>query len=90
MYGKADPRLINILSIISLSIFDLLLVPMMSSSQHSSLAERRTHMAGLLFEVLFSWPVFVICFWINVSRHACDRSKGRASGLLLSREELRH
>lgn len=24
-------------------------------------------MAGLLFEVLFSWPVFVVCFWINVS-----------------------
>ncbi|KAL7421543.1 hypothetical protein Q5752_003312 [Cryptotrichosporon argae] len=57
--------LINLLSLFFLSLFPLL-APLLSASA-SPLAQTRTAAVGRAYNVLLSWPVFLVCFWVNAS-----------------------
>lgn len=71
-------RLINLVSLLLLSVSPL---AFSSRSSLSPNAQHATQSVGLWYNVLLSWPVFVVCFWVNVSalylfvrdcRSACD------------------
>ncbi|KAK6910213.1 hypothetical protein I203_104245 [Kwoniella mangroviensis CBS 8507] len=58
--------LINILSLISLSLGSLFFSPFLVHPL-SELMESKTKKMGMWYNLLLSWPVFVVCFWINAS-----------------------
>ncbi|WVW83790.1 hypothetical protein I302_105811 [Kwoniella bestiolae CBS 10118] len=58
--------LINILSLISLSLGSLLFSPFLVHPV-SELMESKTKKWGMWYNLLLSWPVFFVCFWINAS-----------------------
>ncbi|WWC61742.1 uncharacterized protein I303_104327 [Kwoniella dejecticola CBS 10117] len=63
--------MINILSLLSLSLGSLIFSPIFlhvnSSSTHSEILENKTKRMGMWYNLLLSWPVFVICFLVNAS-----------------------
>jgi etoposide-induced 2.4 mRNA len=58
--------MINLASLMLLSFAEVVFSPI-SKIQTSPSAITRTKEIGLWYNVLFSWPVFIVCFWINVS-----------------------
>ena len=78
--------MINLASLLLLSFAEVVVSPI-SKVQSSPSAITRTKEIGLWYNVLFSWPVFIVCFWINVSavglldltydlQHLCHRPAG--------------
>ncbi|ORY32496.1 etoposide-induced protein 2.4-domain-containing protein [Naematelia encephala] len=59
--------LINLLSLLLLSLFPLILAPLLRISPRSATASDATREVGWWYNILLSWPVFVVCFWINAS-----------------------
>ena len=59
-------RMINLASLLLLSFAEVVFSPLYRN-QTSPSAITRTKEIGLWYNVLFSWPVFIVCFWINVS-----------------------
>ncbi|KAL1413540.1 hypothetical protein Q8F55_001314 [Vanrija albida] len=62
--------LLNTLSLALLSSFRLVIHPLLARSSandaaHHDLLESRTAEVGLWYNVLLSWPLFAVCFWIN-------------------------
>ncbi|ORX36757.1 etoposide-induced protein 2.4-domain-containing protein [Kockovaella imperatae] len=54
--------LINLVSLLLLSFSPIVLSPALSLSPD---AQDKARSVGLWYNVLLSWPVFVLCFWIN-------------------------
>jgi len=78
-------RLINLLSLLLLSLSPLIFSPLFPTSP-------RTKEIGMWYIVLLSWPVFVVCFWINVRprvRENIAADKRWLLGRLTSPEELK-
>lgn len=59
-------RLINLLSLLLLSLSSLIFSPVLLQPASSDM-QMRTKVIGMWYNVLLSWPVFVVCFWVNVS-----------------------
>lgn len=59
-------RLINLLSLLLLSLSSLIFSPMLVHPASTDM-QSRTKAIGMWYNILLSWPVFVVCFWINVS-----------------------
>ncbi|RSH78328.1 uncharacterized protein EHS24_002047 [Apiotrichum porosum] len=57
--------LINLLSLLLLSMFPLVLSPIFQSQGIADGAATRTREIGFWYNVLLSWPTFAVCFWIN-------------------------
>ncbi|WVQ72608.1 hypothetical protein IAR50_002166 [Cryptococcus sp. DSM 104548] len=57
--------MINILSLVLLSLSSIMFSPLLIPI--SPTMEARTKEIGLWYNVLLSWPVFVVCFWVNAS-----------------------
>ncbi|KIR74378.1 etoposide-induced protein [Cryptococcus deuterogattii CA1014] len=58
--------LINLLSLLLLSLSSLIFSPVLLQPASSDM-QMRTKVIGMWYNVLLSWPVFVVCFWVNVS-----------------------
>ena len=56
--------LINLVSLLLLSFSPIVLSPALSLSPD---AQSKARNVGMWYNMLLSWPVFVFCFWINVS-----------------------
>jgi hypothetical protein len=64
--------LINLLSLLLLSLFPLILSPLMhlapkSAQPISPTIDSKTREVGMWYNLLLSWPVFMVCFYVNVS-----------------------
>ncbi|WOO77045.1 Telomere length regulation protein elg1 [Vanrija pseudolonga] len=62
--------LLNLLCLTLLSSFTLVIRPLLAHSSandaaHHDLLETRAAEVGLWYNVLLSWPLFAVCFWIN-------------------------
>lgn len=55
--------LINLLSLLLLSLSPLVLSPIAAANPS---AQSRTKEISMWYNLLLSWPVFATCFWINV------------------------
>jgi etoposide-induced 2.4 mRNA len=55
---------VNLLSLLLLSLFPVFFSPIFIKSPS---IKNRAHNIEVWYDVLLSWPVFVLCFWINVS-----------------------
>ncbi|WWC89435.1 uncharacterized protein L201_004359 [Kwoniella dendrophila CBS 6074] len=58
--------MINLLSLLSLSLGSLIFSPIFVHPI-SELMENKTKKMGMWYNLLLSWPVFIVCFWINAS-----------------------
>ncbi|WVQ80629.1 hypothetical protein IAT38_002734 [Cryptococcus sp. DSM 104549] len=58
--------LINLLSLLLLSLSSLVFSPLLVHPV-SPIMETRTKEIGMWYNILLSWPVFVVCFWVNAS-----------------------
>jgi hypothetical protein len=67
--------LINLLSLLLLSLFPLILSPLVhlapkSAQPISPTIDSKTREVGMWYNLLLSWPVFMVCFYVNVSVYA--------------------
>ncbi|EIW70754.1 hypothetical protein TREMEDRAFT_61261 [Tremella mesenterica DSM 1558] len=62
--------LINLLSLLLLSLWPLIFSPIFSTSTTSAISptmQDKTREISMWYNLLLSWPVFIVCFWINAS-----------------------
>ncbi|WWC70333.1 uncharacterized protein I206_104283 [Kwoniella pini CBS 10737] len=61
--------MINILSLLSLSLGSLIFSPIFLhvNATQNEIIENKTKRMGMWYNLLLSWPVFVICFLVNAS-----------------------
>ncbi|WVQ99299.1 hypothetical protein IAU59_006431 [Kwoniella sp. CBS 9459] len=58
--------MINLLSLLLLSLSSLIFSPLLVHPISPTM-ETRTKEIGMWYNILLSWPVFVVCFWVNAS-----------------------
>lgn len=58
---------VNLIALLSIVVFDFLLVPSLQHNHGSVLVATRTKRVRLVFDILWKYPVFGFCFWVNVS-----------------------
>ncbi|OXH39368.1 etoposide-induced 2.4 mRNA [Cryptococcus neoformans] len=58
--------LINLLSLLLLSLSSLIFSPILVHPASTDM-QTRTKAIGMWYNILLSWPVFVVCFWINAN-----------------------
>ncbi|KIR67231.1 etoposide-induced protein [Cryptococcus bacillisporus CA1873] len=58
--------LINLLSLLLLSLSSLIFSPVLLQPASSDM-QMRTKAIGMWYKILLSWPVFVVCFWVNAN-----------------------
>ncbi|KAK8864305.1 hypothetical protein IAR55_001552 [Kwoniella newhampshirensis] len=58
--------LINLVSLVLLSLSSLIFSPLLVHPVSATM-EIRTKEIGMWYNILLSWPVFVMCFWVNAS-----------------------
>lgn len=58
--------LINLLSLLLLSLSSLIFSPILVHPASTDM-QTRTKAIGMWYNILLSWPVFVVCFWVNAN-----------------------
>ncbi|WVR07146.1 hypothetical protein IAU60_004187 [Kwoniella sp. DSM 27419] len=58
--------MINLLSLLLLSLSSIVFSPLLVHPVSATM-EVRTKEIGMWYNILLSWPVFVVCFWVNAS-----------------------
>lgn len=59
--------LVNGICLISVAIFDHLIIPLIHPTHLSPLASSKARKVGFLFDLFWKYPVFAFCLWINAS-----------------------
>jgi hypothetical protein len=59
-----EHSMINLLSLLLLSFFSIVVSPSLGPALSHS---KTTQEIGMWYNLLLSWPVFAVCFWVNVS-----------------------
>ncbi|WVO16300.1 hypothetical protein L204_103975 [Cryptococcus depauperatus] len=58
--------LMNLLSLLLLSLSSVVFSPLLVNPVSSTM-QNRTKEIGMWYNILLSWPFFIVCFWVNAS-----------------------